>query len=142
MSLLRSLPSNFHRASVALEPALALAIVVKLVTKLGMCNLNQRLSPLTDGSSMQIGNAVFRDHVVHVGAPSQNTRAIGQPGDDSRYRVALRRRRQRNDRLAIFRARRPADEIKLPAKAAVELRPDRFGAHRSEERRVGKEGRS
>src|SRR5664279_6315781 len=89
MSLLRSLPSNFHRASVALEPALALAIVVKLVTKLGMCNLNQRLSPLTDGPPMQIGDAVFRDHVVHVGAPRQNARAIGQPRHDSRYGCLL-----------------------------------------------------
>ena len=78
---------------------------------------------------MQVGNAVFRDYVVHVGSRSQDACAVGQPRHDSRYRIVLRSRRKRNDWLAVFRACRPADEIQLPAKAAVELRPDRLGAN-------------
>src|SRR5208283_3700023 len=118
------LPSHFRCTRLALEPALTLAVVKQFIVKLGMSNLNERLSPLADRASMQVGNTVFRDDILHVGARRQHARAMRQPRHDARYGFLFGGRWQRDDGLTPPGACRPADEIELAAKAAVEMRPD------------------
>src|SRR5271157_4758729 len=130
MSFFRSLPLHccFH-ISVALEPALTLAIVEQLVVKLGMGNLDERLGPLTHRLAVQVGDAMFGDNIVNVSPRSQNARTVRQARYNTRHGFVLGRRWQRDDRLAPLGARRPADEVQLPTKAAVEVRPNRLGTH-------------
>ena len=72
------LSSHFCCTDVALKPALVLAVFVQLVMKLGMSNLDERLGALADGLAVQLSDAVFGDHVVHIAAGSEDPRAMRQ----------------------------------------------------------------
>src|SRR5208283_2889141 len=111
------LSSHFCCADVALKPALLLAVLVQLVMKLGMSNLDERLGPLADGAPVQVGDAVFGDHVVHIAAGGEHARAMRQARHNARHSLVLFRLWQRDDRLAPLGARRSANEIELTAKA-------------------------
>src|SRR5271165_4879579 len=86
MSFFRSLPLHLlylSYTSIALKPALPLAIFVQLVVKLGMSNLNKGLSPLANVTTVQVGDSVLGDHVVHVAACSEHARAMRQARHDA-----------------------------------------------------------
>src|SRR6516162_6845210 len=113
--------SHFHRFQfVALKPTLFLAILAKLLTEPGMGNLDQGFRPLPDRLSMKVGDTVLRDHVVHVSASCQYTCAGRKARHDARHRSVLCCGGKSNNRFAPLRARRPADEVQLPAESAVE----------------------
>src|SRR5271165_607395 len=118
------LSSHFCCADVTLKPALLLAVLVQLVMKLGMSNLNESLGPLADGLAVQVSDAIFGDHVVHIAAGGEHARAMRQARHNARHSLVPGRRGQRDDRLAPLGARRSTNEIELTAKAAVKLRPD------------------
>ena len=59
----------------ALQPLGLLAIFVKLVTELGMRDLDQRLGSLADRLAVQVRDAVFGHDVVHESARCHHARA-------------------------------------------------------------------
>ena len=111
----------FYFVSVAVKPTLLFTVAIKFFAKLGMGDLDECLSALPDIAAVEVSNAVFGDDVVHITPSGQHARAQGKPRYDARDRFVLGGRWKRNDGLAIFGPRRSANEIELPAKAAIEL---------------------
>ena len=93
-----------------------------------MGNADQRHGSFLHALAVQIGHAVFGDHVMHVAARGDDAGAGAEPRDDARDRAILGRGRQRDDGFAVVRPRRAAVEVHLAADAGEELRAQRVGA--------------
>ena len=101
----------------------------QFVAEFRMRDVNQRDGAFADGLSVKRRNAVFGHNVMNVGARSHHPRAGLEPGDDSGDRTVFRRGGKGDDRFSVFRARRAANEIHLPAEAAVKLSADGIRAN-------------
>src|SRR5689334_11220724 len=94
----------------------------------GMGYVDERPRALADGFPIQIGDAVFCDDIMDVAARRRDAGRGRERRDDARQGSVLCGRRERDDRLSPLAPRGAADEIELPAEAAVEIAPDRIGA--------------
>ena len=79
----------------------------QVCTKIGMRNPDELLGALTDGLGVQIGNAVFGDHITDVVAAGNHAGAMFEHGGNARDRRPILEgcgARERNDRNAALRS--------------------------------------
>ena len=93
-----------------------------------MGDLDQRLRPLANGFAVQIGNAIFSHHIADQPARRHHARTRVQRGHDAGNVPSFSRRGKSDDRLAALGVGRAAQEVHLPADAAVEVVADRIRA--------------
>ena len=94
-----------------------------------MSDGDERFGSLPQALPVEIGDAVLGHHVVNVGPAGYDSRACVEHGRDARNCSVFRGGLEGDDRLAAFRAGCAANEIDLPAEAAVGPRADGVGAH-------------
>src|SRR3954462_885061 len=90
----------------------------QVFSKLRMRNTDQREGALSNALAVEMGDPVFRHHVMNVSASCDHARTFLQAGNNSRELSTFRRGHERDNRLAALAARSPAHEIQLAAKSA------------------------
>lgn len=82
--------------------------------------LDQRLRPLADRLTEEVGDSVLRHDPVDVSAARHDARTRLEGGLDAADLSALRRGGQRDDGLAVPAARGAPDEVHLTTDAGIE----------------------
>ncbi len=93
-----------------------------------MRDRDQRHGPLAHVDPVQVDRPILGNHPMYVAARGDHAGPVVEPRHNPRDRPARPGRGHGHDRLAAATARRAADEVHLPADAAVEPEPDRVGA--------------
>ena len=94
-----------------------------------MRDLDEQSRPLGERAAVEVDGTELRHDPVDV-APRRHDPGPGrQLRHDPRHRAPLRRRGQRDDRLALAAHRGAADEVHLAADARMDPVPERVGTH-------------
>ena len=101
----------------------ALVFGLKGFAEIGMGDLNERASPLTQSLTRQMRDAVLRDHIIYVVAGGGDGAALIQYRDDFGS-FALNGGGHCHNRAAVFAHGRAADKVHLSAHTGDLLQPD------------------
>src|SRR6185503_12292633 len=101
------------------EPSFA-RLTQQFIAELRMCDVNQRQRAFADCFAVEIGHAIFGYDIVNIPARRDDASTWFQQCRDAGSFAVARGGGQRNDWFASHAACCAANEIKLPAKTAVE----------------------